>query len=598
MSAEFVNLPALIQQCDDWKKTGKADQAVAAYRDWLGSHASEQDAVAAFNLGVLLREQSDLPGALAAYQKALQLSSRLYQARVNLGLVLEAMGQTGLALAVWRDGALEPQGQTQLLNQMGRLLEAQKWLHQAESVLRQSLALDPHQAAVVQHWAYLRARQCRWPAVQAVMGLDGEVRTAQDLMQDVGPFAVMALSDDPALLRSTTERWLKARGWMDQATVALPPALPWPGPDGARRLRIGYLSCDFRMHAVGMLAAPLLENHNRETVEVFALDDTPSGHEGTLRQRLLDAVEHHVPLQALSEAQAAQTIAQLNLDVLVDLTGMTAGARMGIVARKPARRVVSYLGFMGSMALPAVDHVLVDAFAFPPALAEHFSETPLYHPGCYQVNEQVRQVGPLPTRAQLGLPEEAFVFCAFSNNYKITPEVFAVWMRVLTRVPGSVLWLLEDNASVPVNLRREAAAAGVDPQRLLFAGRLAPPDYLARFACADLMLDTSPYGAGLTASDALWMGLPLVTCPGRPLASRMAGSLLTALGMPELITDSLQAYEDLAVSLGQDRPRAQALRQRLLEQGRPSQVFSPARWVRQWEDVLQGLMAPAADGRP
>lgn len=586
----FVDLVDLIQQCDDWRKSGQTDRAVASYRAWLTNHATERDAVAAFNLGVLLREQADLPGALVAYQQALQLSSQLYQARVNLGLVLEAMGQYGLALAVWRDGALEPHGQTQLLNQMGRLLESQKLLAQAEAVLRQSLALDPQQASVVQHWAYLRARQCRWPAVQPVMGLDGEVRTVQDLMHDVGPFAAMALSDDPALLRSTTQRWLQARGWMDQAPVQLPDALPWNGRQGKRRVRVGYLSCDFRMHAVGMLAAPLLENHDREKVEVFALDDTPAGHEGTLRKRLLDSVEHHVPLQALSEEKAALAIAQLNLDVMVDLTGMTAGARMGIVARKPARQVVSYLGFMGSMAMPAVDHVLVDAFAFPSELAEHFSEKPLFHPACYQVNEKTREVGAVPSRAQLGLPDDIFVFCVFSNNYKITPGLFATWMRILARVPNSVLWLLEDNPNVSVSLRREAAIAGIDAARLHFAGRLAPPDYLARFACADLMLDTSPYGAGLTASDALWMGLPIVTCPGRPLASRMAGSLLTALGMKELIANSLEAYEELAVSLGQDRARVMSMRNRLLVQGRQSQVFSPAHWVRQWEELLQGLM--------
>lgn len=587
MTQPFEGLSGLIQQCDAWRNAGQPDLAVMAYRAWLTTHSSESDAVAAFNLGVLLREGNDLHGALQAYQQALNLSSRLYQARVNLGLVLEAMGQHALALAVWRDGALEPQGQTQLLNQMGRLLESQKQLPQAEAALRQSLALDPHQPAVVQHWAYLRARQCRWPAVQPVMGLDGAVRDTADLMQDVGPFAVMALSDDPALLRTTTQRWLEARGWMQQIAIALPPAKPWRDGNVHRRLRVGYLSCDFRMHAVGMLAAPLLENHNRDKVEVFALDDTQPGHEGTLRQRLLDAVEHHVPLQALTEHQAAEKIASLNLDVLVDLTGMTAGARLGIVARKPAHRVVSYLGFMGSMAMPAVDHVLVDAFAMPPALMSHFSETPLYHPACYQVNERSRDVGRIPTRLQLGLPEDAFVFCAFSNNYKLTPEIFAVWMRILARVPNSVLWLLEDNPSVPANLRREAAAAGIDPQRLLFAGRLAPPDYLARFACADLMLDTSPYGAGLTASDALWMGLPMVTCPGRPLASRMAGSLLTALNLPELIADNLQSYEDLAVTLGLDKHRTQSLRTYLDSQGRQSALFSPEQWVQQWEIMLE-----------
>ena len=198
-------------------------------------------------------------------------------------------------------------------------------------------------------------------------------------------------------------------------------------------------------------------------------------------------------------------------------------------------------------------------------------------------------MGAVPSRAQLGLPEDAFVFCAFSNNYKITPQVFAVWMRILKRVPDSVLWLLEDNPGVSANLRQAAVSAGVAPERLLFAGRLAPPDYLARFACADLMLDTAPYGAGLTASDALWMGLPVLTCPGRPLASRMAGSLLTALDLPQLIAGSWSEYEDVASSLGQDRPRVEALRRHLLGPGRQSDLFKPAHWVSEWERLLLDL---------
>lgn len=566
------------------------EQAIALYGQWLTTHRTQDDGAVAFNLGVLLSNQGKLNDALAAYQLALQLNSRLYQARINLGLTLEKMGLHGLAIAVWRDGALEPSEQTQLLNQIGRLLENQKHLAMAEGVLRQSLALNPHQPAVVQHWAYLRARQCKWPALQPIMGLDSEIRPSEELIMDVGPFASMALCDRPEKLKAIASRWVKERGLDTMQKYHGPAASATPLKEN-RRIRVGYLSSDFRMHAVGMLAAPLFENHDKSKFEIFALDDTPSGHDGNVRERLLKAVEHHLPLQGLSEPDAAEKIYTLNLDILVDLTGMTAGARLGILARKPAPRTVSYIGFMGTMGMEAVDFILVDQHAMTSQMTPHFSETALLHPGCYQINEAVRDASQPPTRASQGLPEDAFVYCAFSNSYKITPEVFAVWMKVLSDVPASVLWLLADNESNSEQLRQQAQRHGVSSDRLIFAPRVSPQDYLARYACADLMLDSYPYGAGLTASDCLWMGLPILTCPGHVLASRMATSLLHALELDQqLVCGSWSEYQEKAIQISQQPQLARDIKQQLLTQGRSSDLFNPSLWVTQWENVITNMV--------
>jgi len=588
----MLSLGQVLDQGQALLAQGASEVAEALYRHWLANHQAPEDGAVAFNLGVVLSGQGRLDDAVAAYRQALGLNSRLYQARINLGLILEKAGQTALAIAVWRDGALEPNEQTQLLNQIGRVLEGQRLLPQAEAVLRQSLALDPHQPAVVQHWAYLRARQCKWPVLQPVMGLDGEVRFPEELLRDVGPFAAMALCDEPRLLREIAENWVRARGLQDLPRYHGPAAQAQAVPLD-RRIRIGYLSSDFRMHAVGMLAAPLLEQHDRSRFEVFALDDTPPGHEGTLRQRICDGVEHHVPLQMLSEPQAAEAIEALGLDVLVDLTGMTAGARLGILARKPAPRTVSYIGFMGTMGMEAVDHVLVDRQAMTPEMAPHFVEQALFHPACYQVNERGRDAASPPSRESQGLPPEAFVYCAFSNSYKVTPEVFGRWMDVLRQVPGSVLWLLADNESNPAQMRLAAQAHGIDADRLVFASRVSPRDYLARYACADVMLDTYPYGAGLTASDALWMGLPILTRPGQVLASRMAASLLTALGLQdELVCDSWDSYGQRAVEMGRQPARVRALREKLLTEGRASDLFDPQQWTMKWEQMVEQMVRP------
>jgi predicted O-linked N-acetylglucosamine transferase (SPINDLY family) len=361
------------------------------------------------------------------------------------------------------------------------------------------------------------------------------------------------------------------------------------------RIRVGYLSGDLHHHAVGLLTAELFELHDRERFEVWAFDWTPDS-TTPQRQRLVKSFDRHLRIGAMDDAAAAKLIAQAGIDVLIDLQGITSGARPAILGHRPAPVQITYLGLPGTSALPGVDWMLADAFVMPPELEPYCTERPIRLPHCYQVSDRRREVAPPPPRSRYGLPDDAFVYCSFNNTFKFTPEVFGAWMRVLRQVPRGVLWLLADNDTARDNLRRAAVAAGVDPARLVFAPRVSPQEYLARFQCADLMLDTFPYNAGTTASDALWMGLPIVTWSGRSYISRMAGSLLTAVGLPDLIAETLPAYEKLAVDIGRAPARAASYRRYLAEHGRASPLFDVPRIVRDIEAAFESLARAARAG--
>ncbi|OYU68343.1 MAG: acetylglucosamine transferase, partial [Burkholderiales bacterium PBB5] len=374
---------------------------------------------------------------------------------------------------------------------------------------------QPAEAAYRQAIAHLRQKQCAGPVYQPVGTL-----SPNQLLMGTSLLAMMSVSDDPALQLLSAIRFANER-----VPKAQPVALHRTMPPRSGKIKIGYLSGDLHMHAVGLLTPELFELHDRDKFEVWAFCWTPES-AMPQRQRIVKAMDHVVRLAGVDDATAARLIAEAGIDVLVDLQGLTSGARPAILGYRAAPVQVSYLGLPGTSGLPGVDWILADHFVMPPELEPYCTEKPIRLPHCYQVSDRQREVGVKPSRAQYGLPEDAFVFCSFNNTFKFTEEVYASWMRIVHAVPGSVLWLLADNDTARDNLLRVADAHGVAHDRLVFAGRVAPPDYLARFQCADLMLDTFPYNAGTTASDALWMGLPIVTYSGRSYISRMAGSLL------------------------------------------------------------------------
>lgn len=580
-------LPELLDRASALQAAGDAEGAAALYAAWLANTVSPLRHVAAFNHGALLSQLGRNGDAEAAYTLALEAQPGFAPALLNLGHLCERRGDIETALAHWRavhDAEPPPTQEHHLhaLNNAARLLEVQRRYPEAEALMRRSLELKADQNDVIQHYVHIRQKQCAWPHYLPV----GEV-TPNQLLMGTSLLATMGLSDDPALQLLSSVRFVHEK-------VPKPPpvALHTQMPPRSGRIKIGYLSGDLHMHAVGLLTPELFELHDRSRFEVWAFCWTPDSPQPVFqrqRQRILKAMDHHVRLAGVDDTTAARLIAQAGIDVLVDLQGLTSGARPAILGHRAAPVQVSYLGLPGTSALPGVDWMLADRFVMPPELLPYCTEQPIYLPHCYQVSDRQREVAARPTRAQYGLPEDAFVFGSFNNNHKFTPEMFAAWMRILQQVPGSVLWLLADNDTARDHMRAAAVAQGLAPERLHFAPRVSPAEYLARFQLIDLMLDTFPFNAGTTASDALWMGTPMVTRAGRTYISRMAGSLLHAVGLPDLVTESLADYEKLAVTLGRQPARVASIRRYLAEHGRSSPLFDLPQIVRDIEAQFERL---------
>jgi predicted O-linked N-acetylglucosamine transferase (SPINDLY family) len=576
---------AVIAEAERLGVAGRHAEAAETYRRWLAANAASPLApVLQFNLGVTLSALGDHAGAEQAYRAAILGKPDFVQAWFNLGTVMERQGRAQNALLAWQSmidrplvgPAQERELYLMVVNAMGRLLEEQRRFHEAEERLRQSLDCEPQQPKVIQHWVHLRQKQCEWPVYEPVAGLG-----TGELLRATSPLAMLSASDDPGLQLAAAVHFARER--VDTRAPLLAPERGY----GHARLRIGFLSSDFCLHAVSLLTVELFELLDRSRFELHGF--CWSREDGSaMRARVIAAMDRFHRIHALGDAQAAELIRAQEIDVLVDLQGLTSGARPDIVARRPAPVQITYLGFPGPTGLPCIDYVIADRFLIPDAERPYYTEQPLYLADVFQSCDRQRPVAPLPTRAEVGLPEQGFVYCSFNNNYKFTPEVFDSWMRILSRVPGSWLWLLADNEWAEANLRTRARAAGLE-DRLVFAPRVAPPQYLARYTCADLFLDAYPFNGGTTANDALFMELPVLTRSGRTFASRMAGSLLTALELPELITTTLEDYEERAVRIGLDPAFHAAIRERLAHGRRASPLFAMPRFVAEFARAIESV---------
>ncbi len=354
---------------------------------------------------------------------------------------------------------------------------------------------------------------------------------------------LLALSDEPILHKKFSEIYIQSR-------YPYRPILgPTPKRPQSQKIRVGYFSADFHNHATGHLMAELFELHDKNQFELFGFSFGPIAND-EMRQRLEKSFDHFIEVGNKSDIEIAQLSRDINIDIAVDLKGFTQDARTGIFAHRAAPIQVSYLGYPGTMGADYIDYVIADKTLISPELKSCYSEKIIYLPYSYQVNDRKRLISERQfTRRELGLPESSFVFCCFNNNYKILPATFGGWARILKAVEGSVLWLLQDNVWAVENLKKEAKKQGITPDRLIFAARMSLPDHLARHRQANLFLDTFPYNAHTTASDALWAGLPVLTLAGQSFASRVAASLLNAIGFLELVTTSQGDYEALAIEL-------------------------------------------------
>ncbi len=584
--ASAMSLLDLIGRAETLKAAGRADASIALYRQWIASLSEQQLPlvfVAQFNLGVLLGAKADHVGAEAAYRAAIAVNPKLFEAWFNLGSQLESLKRPDEALDCWQSVVDHPELDlnehrsllVQLLNRHGRLAEIEHRYPLAEASLRRSLELDPHQPNALQHWIQLRHRQCIWPVNQAF----GEV-TGNAMILATSPLTMLNAQDDPALQLLAANLFLDRKLQKPRANLAA-------GRSYAhQRLRIGYLSGDLCTHAVGLLLADLFEHHDRQRVEVYAFCSSIED-QTAYRERLKASFEHFERIVDLSDEQAAQRILDCEIDLLIDMHGPSAGARQGILALRPAPVQATWLGFIGTSGLPWIDYVIADRFALPQALQPMYSEQILYLEPCFLPGDRKREVGAAVTRAQAGLPEDSFIFASFNNAYKMNPVMFASWMRVLQAVPGSVLWLLDDNPTATANLAAFALERGIARERLVFAPRTTIAQYRAQLPLADLFLDNHPYNAGSTANDVLWAGTPMLTLSGKTFVSRMGGSLLSALGLPELVTYNHLQYEETAIALARDPARLRALRERLHLARYQSAAFDMERLARGLEDLYQ-----------
>jgi protein O-GlcNAc transferase len=542
------------------------------------------------NKVVFLLDQSSWSLAVEACAAVLKLDREDAQTYNNLGFALNALKQYEAALDAFQTASrLQPAlalawvNQACTLEYMGRHEEALKACEEA-------LRLDPDYPNLPGRLGHARLYVCDW--THAATDRERVISATRDGKVACDPFRIISFSDQAA------DQQQVARKWVQSSTKAVDPN-KWPDIPAAKhagRIRVGYLSADFHHHATTLLMAEMLELHDKSRFEVIAISFGPPK-EDPMRARLRRAFDSFHDVMTMDDDDAARYVRGLSLDIAVDLKGHTQDNRIGLFQRRVAPIQVSYLGFPGTLGAPFMDYILADHTLIPDDLKRYYDEKVIRLPGSYQPNDASRGMKlAAPSRASLGLPDDAFVFCSFNNNYKITPELFDVWMRLLQRVPQSVLWLLADSDTASRNLVREAVTRGIDESRLIFAARVSWEEHLARQQAADLFLDTLPCNAHTTASDALRVGLPVLTCSGTSFASRVAASLLHAQGLDELITYDIDAYENLAIELASDPDRMASLRSRASAAIISGSLFDTAPFVRNVERGYQLAIERAWNG--
>lgn len=597
--ANTANIGDLFGLAEVREANGDIAGAANLYRDWIARNPTNPLLHAAyFNYGVVLNKSGDRYGAMNALRASLSLKADFLPAHINLGRLLEDDGQVGAAVTQWlqlvsQTGLIEGNAVKHkliALQQLGRVLETFQQDEPAEDALRQSLDIDDDQPEVVQHWIALRQRQCKWPVIAG-----SEHVSVQTLLSSISPLSLAVLSNDPMFQLARAFKYSRELTGASRAPLCAP-SVAKERASLRKKLRIGYVSSDLREHAVGFAMADVLETHDREAFEITAYYcgiDRPD----PTQRRAQESVDKWIDITRMTDEQAAQRIREDGIDVLIDLNGYTKDARSRIFSYRPAPVTVNWFGFPGTMGSPHHHYIIADPIVLPEGDEIFYSEKVLRLP-CYQPNDRKRVVASEPpTREEAGLPADRFVYCCLNGCQKLTPEVFRSWLAILQQVPESVLWLLSGGSSADARLREVATASGLAPERLIFADKMPNPQHLARYQLADLFLDNTPYGAHTTASDAMWMGIPVLTYPGRTFASRVCASLVHAAGLGDFVCDSEASYVARAIALGRDRTQVDELKKRLLATRTSSTLFDTPRLVRELEALFRVMWADAVEGR-
>jgi predicted O-linked N-acetylglucosamine transferase (SPINDLY family) len=558
----------------------RQEEALAAAE--LALCENPQDAHALYNRGAALMMIGRLPESLSQFDKALSVNRDYADALIYRGIVLAVLNRHEEALASYNMALVIRPGDIEILYNRATSLWALKRFEEAIPDCEEVLKRNPHFKYARGNLVQSRLQCCDWQNLT-----EDKVKIVTDLHNGVltlNPLQSIVLFDSPDMLLQAARLWIA-----NECAPAMTPL--WQGEIHKHdRIRIAYMSADFRMHAVALLVAGVFEHHDRTRFETTAISIGPND-SSPMRARLETAFDRFIDVQDRTDAEVAELIREMEIDILIDLTGFTQHGRTGILARRPAGIQVNFLGFPGTMGAPYIDYILVDETVIVEADQRYFEEKVAYLPETYLPNDFTRAIAEhSPSRAESGLPENGFVFCTFNNLSKITPETFDVWMRLLENVPDSVLWLSQANPSAIRNLRREAQARGIAGNRILFAPFVqAPEEHLARLRLADLFLDTRPYNAHATACDALWAGVPMVTQIGSSFAGRVGASLLTAIGLPELIAHSEDEYEALALRLARDPTALALLKEKLANNRMTHPLFDTARFTRDLESAYLAM---------
>ncbi len=522
----------------------------------------------------LLFKMNRLNEALDLYNMTIAANPNVAEFYNNRGLVFSALKKFVSAVENFDSAlVLKPHYVKALVNK-GEALRGLRDFDAAFLSFEEALRLDPQFENLLGLYVHVKMQIANWHHFEENKK---KIETGINQKKNISPpFSMLSIIDDPvihlqAVLSYTESIKLDSKKKTD-----------WV-PSNNSRIRIGYFSADFHNHATSYLLAEMFELHDDSQFELIAFSFGPEIQD-EMRQRLVPAFEKFIDVSNKSDTDISDMARALKLDIAIDLKGYTTDSRPHIFAHGCAPVQINFIGYPGTMASKSMDYIVADKILIPEDYQNFYTEKVIYLPDSYQPNDSKRKIGSQPAqRALYGLPEESFVFCCFNNTYKIVPSVFASWMRILKANDQSVLWLLDDNESATKNLKDEAFRNGIDPERLIFAGRCQLDEHLARHACADLFLDTLPYNAHTTASDALWMGLPVLTQLGASFASRVAASLLSAVGIPELITHNQEAYESLAVGLSVNQDELKIIKQRLADNKFKSRLFDMGLYVKHLE---------------
>ncbi|MGV0961119.1 MAG: tetratricopeptide repeat protein [Limnohabitans sp.] len=572
-----------------YKKLNQPQEALRSFEAAIERQPNYHEALS--NKGVLLQESYQLAEALRFFELAIGLAPNYAEAHNSMGVVYKLQDNLAKALHCFELAIrLKPNlveahaNRATIMQELGNLPEAL-------NSIAQTLAYNPNQDFLAGKALNLLMKMCQWHGFDACLaGIQSDVQQGKKI---ISPFSLMSLVDSARLHLECAQILAKAN-----AIENVPETNFERSHQNTRKIKIGYYSADFHNHATTHLMIELLENHDKSKFEVHGFSFGPQKKDA-MYHRLFQAFDHFYDVHTMTDQAVAELSRDLNMDIAIDLKGYTTDGRPGIFAHRCAPIQVSYLGYPGTMGVSHFDYIMVDKIVLPEDQLAHYTEHPVYLPNSYQCNDSQRVIANVEgDRADFGLPAEGFVFCCFNNNHKIMPVVFDIWLRLLQAVPGSVLWLLEDNPWVSQNLRQYAQTKNIAPERLVFAPRMPSDQHLGRHQFADLFLDTWPYNAHTTASDALWAGLPMVTFAGETFPARVAASLLHAIGLPELVTHSLKDYEQLALSLASSPEQIKALKIRLSQNRLSSSLFDGKRMARDMEQAYQKMVARFNEGLP